>query len=541
MHSIVAALTWEYCRRGYRAFLLALSFMIGIPAAVVYLVVLTSGPASFGPEFSTLPLHFNFLTISFFGFGFVAIYAQNGDTLQFPARLFTLPLPAWLVVGCRILQGMATVSVLFLLTAMSYELLFDLRWPKLGPALFLTTGFVCLQAVIWSMRDFRFWKLLVYVPVGVGIVFWLSRRYAFDDRIETAQFWNHVTLGEFCTMAACAVVAYALAVRGMVRARRGDATGAERIRQLTDRVADLLSTRRASSESPEHTLLREEWRRNGIVMPIVLGVTTAVVLLVGVIRVMFDQVAPHAVLKVVAALSVTFATILPFGFGFLHSQNVRFNSRLPVSDVILARTLLTAAGRSVLVAWLVCAALLLPAFIWVSLAEGLDAVAQAIAFRNLAGTNWSLPLVLVVAWIGSWTLIGLAVSLSLIRRAFLVGLTLEFALVGCVLCLVVLNEKTIGPEGAQLLRSGFALVFGSICLVGTAWALVAARRHQLVTSRIVWAIVIIWIGLCASAMPTVVEFREATLSICLAICGALALPLLPFVAVPLAVRRHRHH
>ena len=552
MRSIVVAMTWEYLRRGWPAFLMALGYMIGLPAFLVGIVSLREGSFSLGQEFNSLPFHGIFLLLGFFGFGIAVLSAQNGNSLEFPARLYALPAPAWLIVGCRTLQGMVTMFLLFVLTAMSYELMFHLRWPILGPALFLSAGFVCMQACHWSLRDFRLWKLGIYLPTAAGILYWLSQRYTFRDGAESARFWQHVTIAELCTMGGFAAVAYAFAVQGMARGRRGDATGGERLKNWLNRLTEVLSTSWQTHGSPETALHRTIWRRHGVAMPVFVAATLGTVLLVGVIRVMLGQVEPYTVLKALIAFSLVIVGFLPFAFGVLYGQDVRYNERLPVSDSTLARTLLKVAAGSLAASWLACGAVVMVAVVWLWLTNGAESTVWAIGPTGLARQQpglhpfvvalggWFAPLSLLLVWLGAWAFKGWGICLSLGKRAWLVGLTVEVAVIGLIFGFFLCDKKLLGRETAYFVRSGIAGTFGLLCLLGSSWALTAACRRSLITRRVTWTLVVAWLGLCGIVISTLVETGTSSWPFLMAACGALTLPIAPFAAIPLAISWQRH-
>ena len=64
----------------------------------------------------------------------------------------------------------------------------------LGPALFLATAMICAEALLWSARDFRFWKLPLYAAVAAAMVFWISGRYTPAGDKRPAIYWTEVTL-----------------------------------------------------------------------------------------------------------------------------------------------------------------------------------------------------------------------------------------------------------------------------------------------------------------------------------------------------------
>jgi hypothetical protein len=506
-----------------------------------------------GDDFNTLQLHYAFLWISFAGFGFAIAYAQNGKKLEFPSQLFVMPAPAWLIVGCRTLQGVVTIAALFLLTATAYELFLGLNWPILGPVLFLSTGFVCLQAWTWSLRDFRLWKLGIYVPFVAASVYWLSQRYTSHGQYQPAEFWHRVTAGEVLTMAACAAGAFAVSVGGMARGRRGDATGAERIRQWLDRIPDLFSAGRRQHGSPEVALFRTAFWRHGVAMPAGLGAVMMGILLVSVILVAFGRIAPHESLKFLIMFPLVAISFLPLGFGALIGEEVRHNSTLPVSNSTQARALLRVGAVGCVTTWLICCAILLSAIAWVWLAEGIEVVERAMGLaqigskaRNLVPLlerlgDWFVPFSLLLLCLTSWTFQGLGVFLSLLNRHKVrVGLTLEFVVIGWTVALVFLNDKLIGPQAAHLVRSGSAVVFGSLCLFGSACVWMAARRHQLVSQRAALSAVVVWLVLCGIVTSALFDVPTTSWGFMLGVCGALTLPLTPLASTPLAIRWQRH-
>ncbi len=174
MSSIALALTRDFLRRSVWPIVLALGYLIGLPALFY---VLARGQGVPIPEevFQRLLLSFNIGC--FIGFIVVVWVAQGENRFGIGPRLYVLPIETWLAVACRMLQCGLIVALLSLLTIGAYNLIFGLTWPWLGSALSLAVVAVWLQAAFWSLLDFRLSKLVALLLVIASLIWWIVTRY----------------------------------------------------------------------------------------------------------------------------------------------------------------------------------------------------------------------------------------------------------------------------------------------------------------------------------------------------------------------------
>jgi hypothetical protein len=204
-----------------------------------------------------LPLTLLYL-IALFAYGFDGASLEARDS-GFSARLFTLPVETWALVGWPMLHGAVAIAVTWVAWA-GFVLRpngFDV--PLWWPALLLAAVLTWLQAVLWSPFRLPFLRIgaALAVPAVLGTAAGAGVIYTVSQPVLAALF-------------ACLIpAAYLTAAAGVCRARHGgSATGP---RQAQVRPAAVSAPARSAFASPARAQLWFEMRCHGFAFPLLLG------------------------------------------------------------------------------------------------------------------------------------------------------------------------------------------------------------------------------------------------------------------------------
>src|SRR5262249_41343906 len=237
MRSPFLAIAWEIVRKSRWTFRLvgaalpACGLLYWLRADVLRASELFQG-------LSLLPMILSLLGV-FIGFNCTESNPRSG-LAGFPARLFTLPVRTRLLVTCPILCGVIAVTLLYLAWAVLVLPPLVLL-PVVRPTLFLATGMVCYQAVIWSLAGFRLTRLLVMGVVGttlLGVAIIASLPEVAADSPWPVDSLLAVGL------APVGLIAYGGALAGVERQRRGGGRSRGWWRAAGRRLLDALPRRR---------------------------------------------------------------------------------------------------------------------------------------------------------------------------------------------------------------------------------------------------------------------------------------------------------
>jgi hypothetical protein len=189
----------------------------------------------------------------------------------FPSRLFAYPVPTRTLVAAPILFGVAAVTAVYVawaklvFTALGREL--PLGWP----ILYLATGMICFQAVIWSLARFRLTRLLALGFGGAALaVGWLG-----FSKEEGANLPAHSKL--CLALATTAVAAFGLAWFAVESQRRGARGEWQGWRKLVEWLTDALPRHHRRFASRNAAQFWFEWKRHGKLVPLM---TAGVLLLI---------------------------------------------------------------------------------------------------------------------------------------------------------------------------------------------------------------------------------------------------------------------
>jgi hypothetical protein len=277
MRSVALALGWELYWRNRLWFALTLAYLGG--AAVVLRALQGVGAPGIlesAAGIATLPLLWAALALLA-----AFTYAQRADLAAggtgFPARLFTAPVGTAALVGWPMLYGALAAALLWLATALLVLRPCGLEAPLAWPALLCAAFLAWLQAVSWWPFGWAWLRVAVAVLLLGGLVTVALLLGAMGPLADVAP-----DLSEWAAAAVLAALlppAYAAAVAGVRRARRGDCQSwPSPFRGWAGALTAPFGRRRPFA-SPAGALLWWEWRRHGLGLPAMMALTLPWVLL----------------------------------------------------------------------------------------------------------------------------------------------------------------------------------------------------------------------------------------------------------------------
>ena len=428
MRSAALALGWELWAR-HRWGLSAVS--AGALAAAVLAQIMRADPPAHTLG-SVAPM------VTFFVFIYllsIFVYAEGtlgGKAAGFPPRLFTLPVRTSSLVAWPMLYGTLTVALLWLwlsgLILVPCGLAQTVTW---WPALLLATLLSWFQAVCWTLVRAPLLRLVVAVlglpSVVLGVV------------LIWAMYNLEVTLTQV-VVGLCALIglAYAVAVAGVARDRRGDRLDWAWLGRLILRAAPRWPGWERSLATP---LAAQRWlevRRHAWLLPVFVGFFLAMLFWATAL-----PLDPGEVARCVAAVvgvPLVLAFVIGFGMGksSFWARDLQLSAFIvtrPLSSAALADAKLYAAARSALATW---GLVLLLSPLWAVLSGNVAAI-RALGESLFHGQPaWKLGLLAPVALVGlvgmTWLQLVAGMCLSLTGRAWVVnGIVLLYGAVGTAL------------------------------------------------------------------------------------------------------------
>jgi hypothetical protein len=531
MRSPALTLGWELWAR-HRAGWSAVA--AGALGAAVLARVVPAGPAARMVADVAQPL----ALFAFIYLLSVFVYAEGtpgGRAAGFPPRLFTLPLRTSLLVAWPMLYGTVTAAALTL--GLAWLILVPCGrvqtvawWPALLAAAYLA----CCQAVCWTLVRAPLWRLVVVIlvlpSVALGAVLAWAR-YGLD--ITATQ----VNLG------LCALIglAYAAALMGVARDRRGDGWGGAWPGQLLRRAVPRRPGRHGPFASP---LAAQRWlevRRHAWVLPGFVGLFLALLFWAKALPLDPADVARCAAAVVGFPLVLAFFVGFGMGKGSFWARDLHlapFMAARPLTSRALAHAKLYAAGLSALVAW---GLVLVLAPVWVVVSGNAGPV-QALGEALFQGQpGWKLGLLAPVALAGlvglTWLQLVAGMALSVTGRAAVVNsVVLLYGAVGTALAGLGLWAG-FHPEFRDRLLAVLGWLGGGLALlklVAAAWAW--SRQRGAVPRLALWVV----IAACLLVPLFAVVPKGPMPKPLVALYVVLALPLTRLIALPAAVAWNRH-
>lgn len=532
MRSVELALAVDYFRRGAVAFPLVLLTMIGLP--IWLLSVLDAGRTLEPTSAEAVVLHVT-LTLAL-GFGAAVVVFHAHGRL---ARFFLRPISSARLVTCQMGLGMATIAVMYAITATIVNVM-GVQWPVIGPALYLATSLACALAAIWSLEGNVLGQLVGCSASTIPLLIWFNRRYGATFIGDWDEMWLNPTAGEALTLCAVAAAAYGVAIRSVANIRRGEIWD---FAAFFEWLEDVFRSGKATAKfgSAWQAQVWCEAREKMVLAPAcLLGVA---MLIAGAAWLMGDMATAEFLNFTLVMPMVAMTTVLPLVYGILVGncgQDKRPGMRhilatRPVTDQFLAAALLRTAAAALVWSWgawlfgvSVVAGL-------VYLADGPEVISRALVIENSA-IGSALVVFIGVPFL-SWTITTLLGSLIATGRARLVIFVIGLFITGWFS--FGLLKGYAPPHICDLVVHIWLIASGSLALIGTIWAFVAAVRQRLISSSVIIPAVAAWVLL--GGLAIYLWQLERSHFVWLGhVLGVLALGILPLAAMPLAVRWNRH-
>jgi hypothetical protein len=532
MKSIPAALSWELFERG--KWTLPGAFLTGNALTMVVLAGLHhDGPIN--PEnrdMIQIQVTMLFVNATLFG---AALFTAMGN----PSRLRAFPAPSSAIVAWQLLPAMAVMGLECLLSAALFNAVFKVNWPLWGPALFMPVALAACAAVFWLTEKSPWHFFILGLPVLTGGAIWFHSRYSLMFFAPAARMWREVTALEVVTMLATAAGSYYMAIVGVSRSRCGEFLSTPEFFRWLARLLDPSPAAGLPFRTPSQAQFWFEWRQKGWALPaiVVMGLSFG---FVGWLLFNRNPQELFAGATVAGALLPLGGLIIGLVFGNCNTNNVggtmemgHFQATRAMTSPDMSRTMLKAAGVSVLVAWVIWAAAFLALYVILLLAN----VAPRWPLPSEVGW-WYFPLTLL----GTWLALTFVATIGQTGRSILFGI-LFCGVPALTFAVTLISHWALTPAARTALNDGITTLVGVIFLLGTIWAFAAARRRSAIGPRTVWAATGVWAALCVLLVLYWLQHRNehaASLPFLVHVIGLMALVVFPLAAGPLALAWNRN-
>ncbi len=529
MNSIPLAMTWELIRRCRNA--LALSFLwVNLFCSLLMTALRSNGPVDLSdPSMTSFQLGMTLLSI--FGIG-AAILSVNTES----SRFFALPVDTWTLVTWRMLPAMALLSGCMVLNALFIDLVFDVRWPMLWPALAAPVGLAMLQAALWISEKSPLQIVSVAAAGGIfGTWFFLRFHSVFVVTLNPLMF-----LVEAIPLVVMAFVAHRVAIHGVCRLRCGESLLTSRWDELFAAMnvdmahLQLVNSRPAPAfKSAAEAQFWFEWRKKGWALPCV--VTTALVFQ-SVAWGMFERdvhkLTIHILVGgVVLSVSAMLAGIIIGNFGRADAsiEMGHFLASRPMTNRELARVVLRVMIRANVSSWgiyLVFCAIIASILVATGNSQEL--------LKGPLSNWWCFPGILLI----EWAITGVFASLYMTgRQQFLAWIICG----GIATYLsVIAGSFMLNAESKQQLLSLTQLVTGIVMVTVTGGVYYVAEFRKVISKREGAVAGMVWLGLISITFCEVLKNPGGSNSLAILLAGVGSLCLFPFAAAPFALSWNRH-
>jgi hypothetical protein len=294
----------------------------------------------------------------------------------FPSRLFTLPVRTIWLLTWPMLYGAAMVVLVYLAWAgLVLRPTNHGHFPFLFPSLYLATGMVCFQAIVWALAARPILRLVVLGLWGAALTTsWLSFSPLMGRAqvgLALAEMLNvSVRMAQSGLLLATGAVSYGIACWSVARQRHGSTFKLDWPRSALGSIASRFRIARKRFASPQAAQVWFEWRRNGMILPLILGVLVVVITLpFFALRPFFGPAGDETTFITLAWLLVlpfVLALVIGQGFGKTNFWGQGLGKELGVPQFLAVRPITAAdwtgvklkvAALSAMLTWLILALL----------------------------------------------------------------------------------------------------------------------------------------------------------------------------------------
>ena len=412
--------------------------------------------------------------------------------------------------------------------------------PLLLPALALATTLAFFQAIAWA----PFGHMLIRAPVVIVLApaMVVAPIWAVEIRgFRPVLYW--VVLP--CYLAA----AYAVAVAGVARERRGDLNA--KLTGVLDWLVDRVRGRGRPFGSADRAQLWFEWRGSGYVYPCFVALLLLPSLIVAACLGNPDVAAAGLILAVIVFFMGFLAALIGGGFAKTHFQAREaglspFTLARPMSSGGLVAAKLKTAALSGLAGWVVVALVVPPFFALMGYAGPLATLwGRLLPDRSLLEVLVIVPLMVAALLVLTWKGLVGGLTVGLTGRPWIgvVNVLVTYIAVGGAMLLG--RWLQMHPEAHRPFLLALPWLLGlavTIKAFAACWALRAASRRGHISTRTLRGGLVLWLATAIGLFVLLWTHLPAeNRSVALVLPGVfLALPLARLAAAPLALDLQRH-
>lgn len=548
----IKALSWEFVRRLSLSVPLIIPMMILGPSGIEGLFWIAGLPTA-GENIPPLSWHCVYLALGFLLMAVPLVEAYKGAY----QRILAYPVSNAFIANWMMVSSVVTLvgqELLihwiygFTLSDWSYLAVFGENSVLIGPCqpIFAMT-ISMLMAMFWSLRHFKFRKLLVCGLLVICLTFWIGSHYYPRGFGAGATSWTTLTFFDGAVIATVIAASWFVTWRGIARERCGDNVEhsfENRVEVLTQRIRAILFPDGLQDHgSPETALAWNQWRQTGRSAALASGFGLGTLLAILLFSVFGGRRGPEGVVFLLFLIPGVVGFLAGSVLGILAPPTSRermtmFLATSPVSDARLARGLLRNAWRTTMIAW---GLVIIPGLLALGAAIIRDGVAslevQIDHFNQLSKLPfgvWIFPLALLGSGILAWILTATFAVLNWTGNQYLPFFVIVVILADVILINILsyfLEYKTI-----QLLRESSMCIAAFVIVVVSVWAFWTTFKRKMLEPR--YSILLLGLWMLASLdywfyVPVPPIHR-------LFVIGILMLSVSPVAFAPLAISRNRH-
>lgn len=548
----IKALSWEFVRRMSVTVPLMIPIMILAPLGIEGLFWMAKLPME---ELDSPPLawHSVYLALGFMLMATPLPEAYKGAC----QRMFASPVSNKFIASWMMITAIVAVVGQELLTHWLYVLtladwsmraIFGDDRSLIGPCQPIFAAAVSMMlAIYWSLSKFSFRKLMVCgVLLGV-FIYWIANHYSPYGFAGAAEAWTVLTILDTTVFVVVIAASWFVTWKGIERERCGDNVGhsfENRVELLTTWIRAIIFPDGVRNHtSPETAIAWNQWRHCGRNAALAAGLGFGTLLAIC----LFSSFGSRRGLDGIVVLLFIIPGVLGFltgsVLGVLAPQTSReritmFLGTSPISDVRLARGLLSNAWRTTWIAWVLS---IIPGLLALGAAiiqDGSDSFLRQIERFNQT-SEWQygaimLPMALLASFVLAWLLTATFAVLHWTGNHLLPF----FALVGVLAHVILLmmlsffleKETIVWLREISMSTATIAIVAGSL------WAFRTTLQRKLLEPGSATLLLSFWVVeslLCWFVVPAPPLYR-------LFVIGVLILSVSPVAFAPLAISRNRH-
>lgn len=548
----IKALSWEFVRRLSLSVPLIIPMIILGPSGIEWLFKIAGLPAA-GENIAPLSWHCLYLALGFFLMAVPLVEAYKGAH----QRILAYPVSNAFIANWMMVSSVVTLvgqELLvhwvygFTLPDWSYLAVFGENSVLIGPCQPIFAMMISmLVAMFWSLRHFKFRKLLVCGVLIVSLIFWIGSHYYPRGFAAGATSWATLTLVDGAVIATVIAASWFVTWRGIARERCGDNVEhsfENRVDVLTQRIrAILFPDGLRNHDSPETALAWNQWRQTGRSSALAGGVGFGALLAILLFSVFGGRRGPEGVVFLLFLIPALVGFLTGSVLGILAPPSSRermtmFLATSPVSDARLARGLLRNAWRTTMIAWVL---VVIPGLLAIGAAIIRDGTTSLQVQIDRLNQNPDTPfgvMILPLALLGSallaWMLTATFAVLHWTGNQWLPFFFIVGALADGIL--IMLLSFYLEKETITLLRETSIGIASFAIVVGSAWAFWTTFKRKMMEPGSATLLLSFWVIeslACWFFVPAPPHHR-------LFVIGILMLSVSPVAFAPLAISRNRH-